>query len=127
MQKVLSNLKVWITKNKVFVAGLLASITMVLQQALLTNEMSIKALGFAVFISVIAYIGNAWKGQGLSLTGIIGTVAFNFSTIQESGKFTWNEFLLTTVLALLLVAIDKLNPQKERTSPDDRVRKFFKQ
>lgn len=103
-----SIMKSWILKNKVFVSGFLMSITLVLQQALANHTADLKALGFALLIGVLGYVGNQWKNAGLSVTGIIGTVAFTFVNINATGKFTWWEFIATSLLAIITVAAGSL-------------------
>lgn len=104
-------MKTWFLKNKVFVAGLLSALVLVLQQLLQSGEKSTQAIIYAIGLAIISYVGREWKGQGLSITGIIGTVAYAFSTLQTSGTFTWWEFAANAIIAIILLVIDSLVPK----------------
>jgi hypothetical protein len=108
-------MKKWISDNTVFLSALLSAIIVSLQQTLSNSVIDWKAIGWALVIVVMGVVGNQWKGKGLSLTGIIGTVAYNFVTIWQTGTFTWNQFILTTVIALLMLVTATLQPQTYTT------------
>jgi ABC-type proline/glycine betaine transport system permease subunit len=94
-------MKQFIQKNKVFLTALLSAVTLVLQQCLQNRQTSFKALSFAVLIAVIGVIANQWKGKGITILGILGTLTTVFQTIWTTGTFTWNEFLLSSAVAVL--------------------------
>ena len=91
----------WINKNKVFLLGLLGSIAVVIQQFTLEPTVDWKAVGFAVLMATLSYFANAWRGQGVSLLGILGTLAGVFVSMQTTGHFTWNQFIVSVIAALL--------------------------
>lgn len=101
-------------KNKVVVLAFISAFTLTLQQALANHQTDWKAIGFAVLIAAIGVIANTWKGQGLTIFGILSTLAGSFQTIYATGKFTWNEFILSSIVAVLLAAAGSLQPEKER-------------
>jgi hypothetical protein len=102
-------MKNFIAKNWVFISGLLASLTVTLQQFIGQSEISWKAIGFAVLMTVLSYAANQWKGKGISFTGIIGTLSGVFITVQQTGAFNWNQFVLYSLVAILAAASP--NPQ----------------
>lgn len=86
--------------NKVFILGLLASIAVGLQE-LTVPDPSLKVIGFAVFSGALSFIANQWRGRGMSLVGIIGNLAGVYLTIQETGEFTWTQFMVQAIIAIL--------------------------
>ena len=84
-----------------------------MQQSLSSGATDWKAIGFAAFISVLGVIANQWKGQGVTVTGIIGTLAGVFNNNMTTGQFTWNEFILSSLLALLMAVTASLQPEKK--------------
>lgn len=104
----------FLTNHKVLIAAFISAITLVIQQALATKETDWKAIGFAALIAVIGVIANQWKGKGLTISGIIGTLAGTFTTIWTTGSFTWNEFILSSIVAVLMAAAGSLQPENQR-------------
>lgn len=102
----------FIFRNKVVISAFLSAIILVLQQALSTHTTDLKALGFAALIAVLGVVANQWKGQGVTVTGILATLAGVFINIQQSGTFTWNEFILSALVALLTAVSSSLQPTK---------------
>lgn len=97
-------MKFLISKNKVFILGLLAAISVVLQEFVGQPTIDPKVLLFAVLMALLAYLANQWRGQGLSIAGIVGNLAGVFITVHETGNFTWVQFLLQGIIALIAVA-----------------------
>lgn len=91
----------FLEKNKVFLLGLAAAITVVLQQFLGTPEINWRAVGFAAGIAVLSFVANQWRGQGVTALGIIGTLAGTFVSIHNTGNFSWNQFILSAAVAIL--------------------------
>ena len=88
-------------KNKVFLIGLAGAITIVLQQYLGQAIVDYKVIGLAVGMAVLSYVANQWRGQGVTILGILGILAGTFVAIQQTGTFTWNQFILSSMFALL--------------------------
>lgn len=105
----------FIQKNKVMIAAFLSALILVLQQALADHSTDWKAIGFAALIAFIGVIANQWSGQGLTITGIIGTLAGVFYNNWSTGTFTWNEFILTALIAVLTAASASIAPTKSET------------
>lgn len=101
--------KQFVQKNAVLVSGCLSALVLVLQQAipaLHQGETSLKAIAYAALLAVIGVFANQRKGKGFTLTGILMTVAGVFHNNATSGVFTWNEFLLSAALAIVLAAME---------------------
>ena len=105
-------MKDFIQKNQVFLAAVLSAMILSLQQVLSTRETSWKVIGFVLLISVLGVIANQWKGKGVTVFGMISTLSGVFINIQQSGTFTWNEFIMSSMIAVLTAISGSLNPQK---------------
>lgn len=88
-------------KNKVFILGLLASISLILQEFIGQPEVDLKVIGFAVGMATLAFLAKEWRGQGLSIIGIVGNLAGAFITVHETGNFSWLQFVLTGTVAII--------------------------
>lgn len=88
-------------KNKVFLLGMLGSVAVVLQQFIQQPIIDWKVVGFACFMTILSYVANAWRGQGTSILGILGTLAGTVVSVNQTGHFTWNQFLLSVSIAIL--------------------------
>lgn len=94
-------LQAFLTKNRVFLLGLAASVSVVLQQYLTQPVINWIVIGYAAGMAALSYVANEWRGQGVTILGIAGTLAGTFVTIQQGGNFTWNQFILSAVAAVL--------------------------
>jgi uncharacterized membrane protein len=88
-------------KNKVFLIGLAGAITVVLQQFVGQLTVDWKVVGYAVGMAVLSYISNQWRGQGVTILGIFGTLAGTFYAISSTGTFTWGQFIVSSMFAML--------------------------
>lgn len=89
------------TTNKVFILGLLAAIAVVLQQFLAEPTVDWKTVGLAVGIAILSYVANLWRGQGVTILGIIGTLAYVFVQNFASGvPLDWNKLILAALIAI---------------------------
>lgn len=102
-------MKEFLIKNKVLCISSLSAILLVLQQAFLAASINYVTLAYAVAVALIGVIANSWKGAGITLTGIIGTVCYAFMTSYNGGAFTWKEFGVTAATALVSALISSLN------------------
>ncbi len=91
----------FLSKNKVFLLGLAASIGVALQQLLGKPDVDYKVLGYAALMAVLSYVANQWRGQGITIVGIIGTLAYTYVSINETGNFTWMQFIIAGVASML--------------------------
>jgi MFS family permease len=93
-------------KYKVFIFGLLGAIALAIQP-FATNtseEVKWKVVGFAALVAVLSYFAKEWRGQGLSIVGILGNVSGVFVTVWNTGHFSWNQFILQIILAIITAA-----------------------
>jgi membrane protein implicated in regulation of membrane protease activity len=90
-------------KNKVFILGALGAIALALEPFIndTSDEMKWKVVGFAALMAVLSYLAKEWRGQAMSIIGIIGNLAGVFVTVQQTGKFTWNQFILQAIVAII--------------------------
>lgn len=110
-------MKDFLIKNKVFLLGLAAAIAVVVQQFLGTPEINWKVVGFAAGMAALSYVANQWRGQGVSILGIVGTLAGTFVSIHNTGNFTWNQFILASVAALLAAVAPPPKQKEYEKSP----------
>ena len=111
MKKILTAIKVFIAVNQVFVSGLLSALILVLQQFQGEGPLDPKALGTATLLAIIGVVANNFKGKGITVVGILGTLAGVFQTIHSTGTFTLNEFILSSAIALLLAVMKTVAPE----------------
>jgi len=97
------------------IAAILGAIALVIQQSMQAGEMDLKVVGFAALIAAIGAASIWLKGKTGTLAAIIGTVGYTFYNIWQSGTFTWNEFILTSVLAVITLIAPTLIPERDET------------
>lgn len=102
-------MKEFLIKNKVLFVALLSAVLLVLQQAFTASTINYVTLAYAVAVALIGVLANTWKGAGITLTGIIGTVCYAFMTSYSGGAFTWKEFAVTAATAVVSALISSLN------------------
>ncbi len=100
-------IKAFWNKNKIFILGLLGSLALAIEPfaTTTTDDVKWRVIGFAVLMAVLSYFAKEWRGQGLSIVGIIGNSAGVFVTLQSTGHFTWNQFILQLILAIITAAM----------------------
>jgi hypothetical protein len=98
-------------KYKVFILGLLGSIALVLQEFIGQPDVDYKVILFAAFLGALSYIATAWRGQGLTIIGIIGTLANAFITVNATGNFTWTQFVLSAIVAIITASAPDPKPR----------------
>lgn len=99
-----------IKKHSVEIAAFASAIVLVLQQALSSGQTSWKSVGYAVFLALLGVVSKQWGGKGFTVFGILGTLAGVFTNNYQTGSFTWNEFILSAAVALLLAVVGHLQP-----------------
>jgi ABC-type branched-subunit amino acid transport system permease subunit len=102
-------------KYSPLIAAIIGAITLVLQQYLGKEEVSFKVIGFAVLIAVIGVVSTFLKGKPSTLAAIIGTVGYTFYDMWTGGTFSWEQFILTGLLAVLALFAPTVIPEKEET------------
>jgi len=93
----------FLQKNQVLITAIAGALTLSLQQFIGQSELDYKVLGLAALIAVAGVIGNHFRGKGVSVLGFIGVVGTAFTTIQQTGSFSWNQFGLAVVVGFLAV------------------------
>lgn len=96
-------MKAFWDKNKVFILGLLGAVALALQPFIeaSSDDLKWKSVGFAALMAALAYVAKEWRGQTISIIGILGNLAGVYVTIQQTGAFTWNQFILQGVVAII--------------------------
>src|SRR5580765_4470080 len=90
-------------KNQVLIAGIASALLITLQQFTISPEGEVdwKAIGLAALIAVASYIGNQFRGKGVTVAGFIGVAATSAATIQSTGMFTWSQFGFACLVGFL--------------------------
>lgn len=104
-------------KNKVLLLGLLGAAAVAIQGFIGQAQIEWKAVGFAVLMAVLSYIANEWRGQGVTIIGILGTLAYTFVQLQQTGTFTWNQFILMGIAAILAAVAPPPKPLTYEENP----------
>lgn len=106
-------MKKFLSENKVLLSAIVSALVLVFQQALATPPVNPKAIALASLIAILGVIANQWRGKGLTILGILGNMSYAFVTIWQTGSFTWNEFFVQALLAVLTAILPSLQPAKE--------------
>lgn len=104
-------------KNKVLLMGLLGAIAVAIQGFTAQAEVQWRAVGFAVLMAGLSYIANEWRGQGVTILGISGTLAYTFVQLNQTGTFTWNQFILMSIAAILAAVAPPPKPAIYEENP----------
>jgi len=114
----MNSITTFFNNNKVFILGLLAAIAVVLQQFLLEPTIDWKSVGLGVLLGILSYVANQWRGQGVTILGIIGTLAYTFVQNFNGGVMDWNKIILmgiTAILAAVAPPPKSINYEKSAT------------
>ncbi|MBK7885111.1 MAG: hypothetical protein IPJ81_16000 [Chitinophagaceae bacterium] len=103
-------MKYFVQKNYVFVSAILSALILVLQQFIGATSIDWPAISYAAFVAIAGTVANEWKGKGITIAGIIGTVANTFITVENTGNFTWDQFVLSVLVAILTAFVTSLKP-----------------
>lgn len=89
-----------------FILGLLASLVTVLQPLLsdAPSEVTYKILGYALASGILSYLAKEWRGQGLSILGIVGNLAGVVSTLLLTGNVGIPQLITQFILAIAMAA-----------------------
>jgi len=102
----------FLLKYKVFLLGLLGAIGVSLQELLTTNAGTVdfKVYGFALLMAILSYVANQWRGQGVTILGVLGTLSGVFVSMQQVGGFTWSQFIVLSLAAILSAVASPAKP-----------------
>lgn len=115
----MSKIQAFLVKYKVFLTGLAGAIALALNQLLSTSGHSedLKVYLYAALMAILSYVSTQWRGQGMTITGVIGTLSYVFVNMHNSGTFTWTEFMLAGFVALLGIVSPPPKPLSYEHSP----------
>lgn len=93
----------WFNRNKVLFIGLLSAVAVAMTPFVQTGDVgdtvTWAAIGYAAMLATIAFLGNAWRGQGATLFGVIGTALTTISNLLVSGSdIPPRQFIIQVVL-----------------------------
>lgn len=90
-------------KYKVFILGALGSIALAIEPFATNapNDVKWKVVGFAALMGLLSFFAKEWRGQGLSIIGVLGSLSAAFVTVYNTGNFTWNQFILQAIIAAI--------------------------
>ena len=106
-------------KNKVFLLGLLGAIAIAIQPFVLNVNEAIKwpVIGTAAGLAALSFVAKEWRGQGMSILGILGVAADVIYNLIDQGTFTWERALTSIFVAVaFLVAPDPKSRGYEQSS-----------
>lgn len=89
-------------KWKVFIIGLVGAATLAMQAVLSNNptQENYRVYAFAALIGILSFVATEWRGKAGTILGAIGTLAGVFVTLQTGGTFTWNQFIISGIIAI---------------------------
>jgi len=101
-------MKEFIVKNKVLLIALLSALLLVTQQVVSTVEINYIAIAYAAAMALLGVLANEWKGGGITVTGIIGTVSYAFIQVWDGSALTWKQFGTMAATAFISALISSL-------------------
>lgn len=113
-------MKDFFDKNKVLILGLAGALLLALQQFAMEPQVDWKVIGLAVAIAGISYIAKNWRGQSASIIGILGNVAYAFTTVWETGHFNLSQFIIQLILTFGFAALP--DPKSRGYEQTDTIR-----
>ena len=90
-------------RNKVLILGLMSAIALAITPFAQTGNpgeiVKWTSVGYAALIATLSFLGNAWRGQGTTLFGLIGTAMATAGHLLIQGSHTdIGQFLLQLVI-----------------------------
>lgn len=91
------------SKWKVFFIGLAGSLALALTEFLTTTTTTVdwKVFGFAVLIAVLSYLATTWRGSMVTILSTLGSLAAVAATMLTNGTFSWQQFIVYALVAIL--------------------------
>lgn len=112
-------MKSFFLKNKVFLLGLLSAVAVVWQEAT-SATVDYKAIALASGLAVLSFIANAWRGAGITITGIIGILATVFINNYTAGEhINWMQMIGAFIAAILAAVAPP--PKNSSYEKDDAI------
>lgn len=103
-------MKTFFQKNKVFLLGLASALAVVLQEAMSAASVNWSVVGFAALMAGLSYVAKSWRGAGITITGIIGTLADVFVTNYNGGKVDVPHLIVLALLAIFAAVAPPAKP-----------------
>jgi ABC-type branched-subunit amino acid transport system permease subunit len=100
-------------KYSPLIAAILGAIALILQQYVGKEDVDFKVIGFAVLIAVLGVVSVYLKGKTSSIAVILGTVGYTLYDMLSGGTFTWEQFIITGLLAVITVLAPSITPEPE--------------
>lgn len=98
-------------KSKVFWSGLAGAAALVIQQFVGQTQIDYPALALALLVAVGGYVATTLRGQNMSTwLGAIGNVIWAALEVYRSGNFTWDQFAIHAVLAVIAYIMPDAKP-----------------
>lgn len=112
----LQKIESFFSGNKVFVLGALSAIGVTLQQYLGSTAVDYKVIGFAAVIAVLSYLAKSLTGAVASIIGVVSSAVLTISQVASGGHVSWNQLILSTVVALIGVVTGAAQSTKPPTA-----------
>lgn len=102
-------------KNKVLILGFLSAISIAItpfiQNGNPGNVVKWSTVGFAVLIAGLSYLGNVWRGQGLTIFGFLGNAMFVAASLLVQGSHVNPQyFIMQLILQTFTAVITTVGP-----------------
>lgn len=97
----------WFQKNKVLLLGWLTALSVALtpfvQQGDPGQLVKWASVGFASVVATLSYFGNAWRGQGMTIMGLVGNgAAVAASLLLQGSHVNPGQFILQLCIQTLI-------------------------
>lgn len=102
-------MKEFFMKNKVLLLGLMSAIAVAITPFVQNGDpgqvVKWSAVGFAVLIATLSYLGNAWRGQGMTLLGLLGNGFATAGSLLVQGSHTDPGLFILQLVIQTFIAI----------------------
>lgn len=96
-------------KNKVLILGLMSAVALAITPFAQTGDpgevVKWTTVGFAAMIAVLSYLGNAWRGQGLTIFGLIGNAAAVAGSLLAQGSLVNPQQFIMQLVIQTFIAV----------------------
>ena len=90
-------------RNKVLILGLMSAIAVAITPFAQAGDpgdaVKWSTVGFAVLIATLSYLGNEWRGQGMTILGLIGNgAAVAGSLLAQGSHVNTSQFIIQLII-----------------------------
>lgn len=112
-------LSFWI-RWRVFIIGAVSSVVFALQEMINkpVEDQHVKVYILAGVVALTSYVASQWRGQGVTVLGTIGSLCYTFATLYQTGNFTWGQFILASMAAIMAAVAPPPKPNTYETNKD---------